>query len=148
MLLGAFAPRSTRRVSPTIAEPKQRVFCSAARNHSGQWLNKIWRYLNVVQHHNTFRSNYEVRELIVAYLGLPPSRICTCGAPPQHLLLALVGRQRRCRFERGARFVVTAELLQEIAAYGRQQMIAPEHRLFGKLVDDSKARRGTFRHAD
>lgn len=57
-------------------------------------------------------------------------------------MFALVTRQRRGRIERGVRLLVAAELVEEVAANARQQVIAFERRLARKVVYDRRATSG------
>src|SRR5260370_38197181 len=68
------------------------------------------------------------------------------GAIEEELALARVTRERCRALELRARLVVAAELGEEVAAHGRQEVISPESRLGDEGIDERQAFRGAKSH--
>src|SRR5216684_6111528 len=79
-------------------------------------------------------------------LARHPLRGAFCGSSLQELALANVLCQRCGTFELGARLPRTAELPQEVAADGRQQVVRRERGLVDERVHKVEAGSGTERH--
>src|SRR5215207_5881213 len=69
-------------------------------------------------------------------------------AVQQHGALASVLREREGALELGARVGEPAQLLQQVAAHGREEVIAVQGRLLGEVVDEPQCLSGPERHAD
>jgi hypothetical protein len=75
-----------------------------------------------------------------------PLRSALRGSSPQKFALSHVLRKRRSALELGARLLVSAELLEEVAADGRQQVIRLQRRLVDKCVHKAEAGIRSERH--
>src|SRR4030081_556379 len=73
---------------------------------------------------------------------------CLRRTPLQQVAFALVAREPRCRFERGARLFKAAEFLQQVAADACQEMISLQRRLVRKAVHEDERRCRALGHAD
>src|ERR1041384_6886798 len=70
------------------------------------------------------------------------------SAVEQQFPLPLVARQLRRALELGARLAEPPQLLQEIAAHARQEMIGLEHRLRRQRIDDLEPGLGPEQHGE